>query len=179
MTLWSWGLQRARPPCPLLSLEFTQVHFHWICDAIQPFHPLSPSSPSTINLSQYQSLFQWVGSSHQWSKYYSFNISPSNEYSGLISFGIDWFDLLVVQGILKNRQKVKNPIAPWIFSLNPPETWHNPSWQSGDLPNWKSTAMHTLKSTSKDSSTVKLVLNPLAEAGCLPSPLSFSLSSSL
>ena len=45
--------------------EFAQIHIHWVCDAIQPFHPLSPSSPSALNLSQHQGRFQWVGSSHQ------------------------------------------------------------------------------------------------------------------
>ena len=50
------------------------------------------------------SLFQWVSSSHQWPKYwnFSFSISPFNEYSGLISSRIDWFDLFAVQGTLKN-----------------------------------------------------------------------------
>ena len=46
-------------------LEFTQIHVHWIGDAIQPFHPLLPSSPFAFNLSQHQDLFQWVSSSHQ------------------------------------------------------------------------------------------------------------------
>ena len=51
-----------------------------------------------------KSLFQWVGSLHQWLKYWSFssNISPSNAHSGLISFRIDWFDLLAVQGTLRS-----------------------------------------------------------------------------
>ena len=73
--------------------EFAQVHVHWIGDAIQPSHPLS--SPSSVfSLSQHQGLFQWVSSSHQVAKYWSFSFSPSNEYSRLISFRIDWFDLL-------------------------------------------------------------------------------------
>ena len=84
-------------------LEFTQVHVLWIGDAIQPSHPLSPPLPSALNLFQHQGLFQWAGSSHQVAKVlsFSFSISPSNEYSGLISFRIDWFDHLVVQGTLK------------------------------------------------------------------------------
>ena len=72
-------------------------------DAIQPSHPLmSPSHPALIP-SQNQGLFQRVSSSIRWPKYwsFSFSISTSNEYSGLISFRIDWFDLLTVQGILK------------------------------------------------------------------------------
>ena len=63
----------------------------------------SPSSPA-FNLSQHQGLFRWVSSSHQVAKYwsFSFSISPSNEYSGLISFSIDWLDILAVQGTLKS-----------------------------------------------------------------------------
>ena len=84
--------------------EFTQTHVHWVGDAIQPSHPLSAPSPPAFNLSQHQGLFQWVSSSHQWPKYwsFSFNISPSNEYSGLISFRMDWLDLLALQGTLKS-----------------------------------------------------------------------------
>ena len=92
-------------PClPVLHhvLEFAQTHIHWICDVIQPSHPLSFPSPPAFNLSQQQGLFQCVGSSHQVVKYWSFSISPSNEYSGLISFRIDWFDLLAVQRTLNS-----------------------------------------------------------------------------
>ena len=71
---------------------------------MQPSHPLSSPSPPAFNLSQHQGLFQLVGSSHRWTKYwsFSFSISPSNEYSGLISFRIDSFDLLAVQGTLRS-----------------------------------------------------------------------------
>ena len=77
---------------------------HWVGDAIQPSHPRSSPPLLTFNLSQHQGLFQGVSSSHQWPKYWSFSfiISPSNEYSGLISFRIDWFDLFAVQGTLKS-----------------------------------------------------------------------------
>ena len=69
--------------------ELAQTHVHWVGDAIWPSHPLSPSLPA-LNLSQYQGLFQWVGSLHQVAEYWSlsFSISPSSEYSGLISFSI-------------------------------------------------------------------------------------------
>ena len=49
-------------------LEFAQAQVHWISDAIQPSHPVSPSSPPALNLYQHQGLFQWVGSSHQVAK---------------------------------------------------------------------------------------------------------------
>jgi len=83
--------------------EFTQTHVHWVGDAIQLSYPLSSPSPLAFNLSQHRGLFKWV-SSFRWPKYwsFSFNISPSNEHSGLISFRMDWLDLLAVQGTLKS-----------------------------------------------------------------------------
>ena len=84
--------------------EFTQTHVHWVSDVIQPSHPLPSPSPPAFNLTQHQGLFQWVSSSHWWPKYcsFSFSISPSDEYSGLISFRMDWLDLFAVQGTLKS-----------------------------------------------------------------------------
>ena len=85
--------------CPL---EFAQTHIHWFSDAIQPAHPLSSPSPFAFHLSQHQGVFQWVGSSHQVAKDRSFSNSPFSEYLGLISFRMDWFDLLALQGTLKS-----------------------------------------------------------------------------
>ena len=84
--------------------ESTQTHVHWVGDAIQSSHPLSSPSPPALNLSQHQGLFQWVSSLLRWPKdwSFSFSISPTNEYSGLISFRMDWLDLLAVQGTLKS-----------------------------------------------------------------------------
>ena len=84
--------------------ELAQIHVHRVGDAIQQSHPLSSPSPPAFNLSRYQGLYQWVSSLHQGPKYwsFSFSISPFNEYSGLISFMIAWFDLLAVQGTLKS-----------------------------------------------------------------------------
>ena len=82
---------------------FTQTHVHSVGDAIQPSHPLSsllllPSILPSIRVfsSQLALHIRW---SKCWS--FSFNISPSNEYSGLISFRMDWLNLFVVQGTLK------------------------------------------------------------------------------
>ena len=86
-------------PAPHHLSEVAQVHVHWISDAIQPSHPLMPSS--SLNLSQHQGLFQWISSSHQVAKILEFSIIPSNEYSGLISFRIDWFDLLASKRLSK------------------------------------------------------------------------------
>ena len=82
--------------------EPAQTHVHPVSDAIQPSHPLSSPSPPAFNLSQHQGLFQRLIYLHQVAKYwtFSFSISISNKYSGLISFRIAWFDLLAVQGIL-------------------------------------------------------------------------------
>ena len=83
-------------------LELAQTHVHLVGDAIQPPHLLSSPSSPAFNPSQHQGLFKRVSSLHQVPKYwsFSFSISPSNEYSGLIPFRIDWFDFLV-QGTLK------------------------------------------------------------------------------
>ena len=95
------------PSFPVLHyfLEFAKTHVHWIDDAIQPCHPLSSPFPPALNLSQHQGLFQWVQwvLLIRWPKYcsFSFNISPSKEYSGLISLRINWFGL-AVQGTLKS-----------------------------------------------------------------------------
>ena len=85
-------------------LEFAQTHVHWVDDAIQPSHPLSPCSPPAFSLSQYQGIFQEPTLHIRWPKCwsFSFSISPSNEYSRWISFRIDRFDLLAVQGTLKS-----------------------------------------------------------------------------
>ena len=90
-------------------LEPTQTHVHPIDDATQPSHLLSSPSPHSFNLSQHQGLFQWV----RWPKYwsFSFSISPSNEYSGLISFRMDQLDLLAVQGTLKSLLQQHNSKA--------------------------------------------------------------------
>ena len=84
--------------------EFTQTHVHRVCDAIQPSHPLSSPSPPAFNISQHQGLFNESTLCMRWPKYwsFSFSISPSREYSGLISFRIDWLDLLAAQGTLKS-----------------------------------------------------------------------------
>ena len=79
--------------------EFAQVHVHCISDAVQSPHPLMPSFPSALNLSQHQGLFHWVSVCIRWPKYwcFSFSFTPSSEYSGFFSLKIDWFDLLAAQ----------------------------------------------------------------------------------
>ena len=97
--------------------ELAQTHVHWVSDAIQPSHPLSSPSPLALNHSQNQGLFFFlffrirvftnesalhIRCPKYWSFNFSFSISLSTGYSGLISFRIDWFDLLAVQKILKS-----------------------------------------------------------------------------
>ena len=85
-------------------LELAQIHVHQVGNAIQPSHPWSSPSPPALNLSQHQGFSKESFLCIRWSKYWKFsiNISPSNEYSGLISFRMNWLDLLAVQGTLKS-----------------------------------------------------------------------------
>ena len=103
-SLWPHELQHASFPTLHHLPEVAQTHVHWVGDAIQAAHSLLSPSLTAFNLSQHQSLFHWVHSSYQVAMYwnFSYSISPSNEYSGLISFRIDRFDLLPVQGTLKS-----------------------------------------------------------------------------
>ena len=98
LTLWD-PMDCTTPGFPVLHylLVIAQIHVQWVDDAVQSAHPLSPPSPAVFNLSQHQGLFQWVGSLHQWPKYwsFSFNISPSNEYSGWFPLG--WTGLISLQ----------------------------------------------------------------------------------
>ena len=101
------------PGSPVLHqlLQLAQTHVHWVGDAIQPSHPLSSLFPLAFNLAQHQGLLQWVSSSLQVASI-SFSISPSNEHPGLISFRMDWLDLLAVQGALKSLLQHHSSEAP-------------------------------------------------------------------
>ena len=97
-SLWPHGLQHTNSsPIP----EFTQIHVRWVSDAIQPSHPLLSPSPlfPSIRVFSKESVLH-IRCPKYWS--FSFSISPSNKYSGLISFRMDWLDLLAVQGTLKS-----------------------------------------------------------------------------
>ena len=106
-SLWPHESQHARPPCPSQTREFTQTHAHQVMPSVMPSshlilcHPLvllPPILPSITVFSNESTLRM------RWPKYwsFSFSISPSNEHSGLISFRMDWLDLLAVQGTLKS-----------------------------------------------------------------------------
>ena len=97
------------PVCHQLS-ELAQTHVHRVSDAIQLSHPLlSPSYPA-LNLRVFSNE---SALRIRWPKYwsFSFSISPSNEYSGLISFRIAWLNLLAVQGTLKSLLQHHNSKA--------------------------------------------------------------------
>ena len=87
------------PGFPVLHhlLKLAQTHVHWVSDAIQPSCPLLSPFPPALNLSQHQGFSSESALHIRWAKYwsFSFSISPSNVYSGLISFRIDGFDALV------------------------------------------------------------------------------------
>ena len=85
-------------------LELTQTHVHRVADVIQPSHPLSSPSPTASVIASIRVFSSESVLPMRWPKYwsFSFSISPSNEYSGLISFRMDWLDLLAVQGTFKS-----------------------------------------------------------------------------
>ena len=98
-------MNRSMPGLPVHHQlpEFTQTHVHWVGDAIQPSHPLSCVLLTSIftNIGVFSNESALL---NRWPKYrsFSFNISPSNEHPGLISFRLDSLDLLAVQGTLKS-----------------------------------------------------------------------------
>ena len=103
-SLWCHALQHTRLPCPSLSTWVCSNSrpLSWWCHlttwaSVGPFSSCSQPFPAS-------GLFQWVSSSHHVAKYcsFSFSISPSNEYSGLISFWIDWLDVLAVKWTLQS-----------------------------------------------------------------------------
>ena len=117
--------------------ELVQTHVLWVGDAIQPSHPLSSPSPPSFSLSSIR-VFSNESVLHiRWLKYWSFSycISPSNEYSGLISFRMDWLDLLAVQDTLKSllqhhssKASILRHSAFFIVQLSHPSThdyWKN------------------------------------------------------
>ena len=105
--------------------EFAQTNVHWVNDLIQPSHPHLPPLPLALNLSSIRDFSSELDLHIRWPKdlSFSFSISPFNEYSGLISFRIGWFDLLAVQGTLKSllqRHSSKRSILQ-----SQPSLWSN------------------------------------------------------
>ena len=109
--------------------ELAQTHVHRVSDAIPPPHPLPSPSPPHFKLSNIRVFSNESVLCIRWPKYwsFSFSISPSSEYSGLLSFRMDWLDLLAVQGTLKNllqhhssKASILRPSAFFIVQLSHP-----------------------------------------------------------
>ena len=92
------------PGSPVLQclLEFAQTHVHWVNDVLQPSNSSSSPSYPVLNLSQHRGLFQWVGSLHQVAKVLDIQHQSFQWIFRYVSFRIDWFDLLAVQGTPKS-----------------------------------------------------------------------------
>ena len=99
-------MNRSTPGLPVHHQlpEFIQTHVHRVSDAIQPSHPLPSPSPLAPNSPSIRVFSNESTLRMRWPKYWSFSlsISPSNEHPGLISFRMDWLDLLALQGTLKS-----------------------------------------------------------------------------
>ena len=119
MTLSLHGLQHARLPCPSLSPGVFSVHVHWVqwC-----YLTISSSAPLLLppSISPSIRVFSNESTLHiRWPKYwsFSFSISPSNEHSRLISFRMDWLDLLAVQGTLKSLLQLHSSAPELILNF--------------------------------------------------------------
>ena len=112
-------------------LELAQTHVHRVGDTIQTPHPLSSPSPLAFSLSQHQGLSKESVLHIRWPKYWSFSFSirPSSEYSRLISFRIDWLDLLAVQRL--SRVFSNNTVQKCqFFSYGPTLTFIHDYWKN-------------------------------------------------
>ena len=100
-SLWPQGLRYARHPVLHHLPKLAQTHVLWVSGAIQPFILCRPLLLLPSIFPSIRVFSNELALSIRWPKYWSFSVSPSNEYSELTSFRIDWFDLLAVQGTLK------------------------------------------------------------------------------
>ena len=130
------GLQHTRPPCPSPTSRVSSNSCP-VSDAIQPSNPLLSPYPPAFNLSQHQGLLKWVSYSHHVAKVLEFHHQSFQWISGLISFRMDWLDLLVVHGTLKNLlqtpqfKSINSSVLSFLFMflqtfihvLFSPDTW--------------------------------------------------------
>ena len=139
-------MNHSKPGLPVHHrlLEFTQTHVHWVGDAIQPSH-LSLSFSSFHYSFQASGFFSNESTFRmKWPKYwsFSFNVSPSNEHPGLISFRMDWLDLLAGQGTVKSllqhhsSKSINSSVLSFLYSptlTSIHDHWKNHSLDQMDL----------------------------------------------
>ena len=154
-------------------LELAQTHVYWVGDAIQPSHPLSPPSLPRIRVFSNESVL-----CIRWPKYwsFSFSISPSNEYSGLISFRIDWFDLFAVQGTLESllehhssKASILQHSGFFMVQLSHP---YMTTGKTTALTRWTSLVVQTVKNlpAMQETWVLSLVLKDPLEEGMATHP---------
>jgi len=122
-SLWPHELQHTRPPCPSPNSRSLLK--------LMPIESVMPSNHLILCGSLLlPSIFPWCreSSSHEWPKYwsFSFSISPSNEHPGLISFRMDWLDLLAVQGTLKSLLQHHSSKASILQHIGAVTSWYYP-----------------------------------------------------
>ena len=124
------GVQHAKIPCPHCLPEFAQTHVHWVDDAIQPAYSVTLFSSCLQSFpASGSSPMSWLLASG--SQSIGFSISPSTEYSGLISIRIDWFDLLVVQGTLRKLHHYSSKaLILWHSAFYPTLTSVHGNWKN-------------------------------------------------
>ena len=103
--------------------ELAQNHGHWVRDAIQPSHPLSSPSPPAFSLSQHQGLFQWVSSLHQEARVLELQPQHQSLQFRVISFRMDWLDLLAIQGVKKKQNKTHTCKCEADYARRYAHTW--------------------------------------------------------
>ena len=128
-------MNRSMPGLPVYHqlLEFTQTHVHRAGDAILPSHPLLSPSPPTFNFPSISVFFNESFLQIRWPKYWSssFSISPSNEHPGLISFRMDWLDLLQSKGlsrVFSNTTVQKHQLSAIPALISTHDHWKNHSF---------------------------------------------------
>ena len=130
-------MNRSTPGLPVHHQlpESTQTHVHWVCDAIQPSHPLSSPFSSCPQSFQVSGSFPVSQLYIRWPKYWSFSssISPSNEHPGLISFRMDWLDLAVVPGSSPTLQLKSINSSAFSFLHSPTLTSIHDYWKNHSL----------------------------------------------
>ena len=113
--------------------EFTETHVHRVSNALQPSHPLLPLLLPPSVFPRIRIFFNESVLRIRWPKYWSFSLSASSEYSGLISFRMDWLDLLAVQGTRKSSPmpqfKSINSL-PLSFLYSPTLTYIHDYWKN-------------------------------------------------